>query len=64
MKIRKQIVNRIEFPEGETVHFGNPDTWLALCGSEWFHVSNDPSRVTCMDCLALLEQHGAVKEAS
>lgn len=56
MKTTVQIVDRLEFPPGETVHFGDPDTWLALCGSAWFHVSNDPPRVTCTDCLTLLEQ--------
>lgn len=68
MRITKHIVDKLEFPPGETVHFGDPDTWLALCGSAWFHVSNDPSRVTCTECLALLEQRPeletAVKETS
>ena len=56
MKVNKTIVEKLEFPPGETVHFGDADTWLTLCGTGWIHASNDPAHVTCMECLAILEQ--------
>jgi len=56
LKTTVTLVKKLEFPVGETVHYGNADTWLALCGSGWLHASNDPSDVTCMECLAILEQ--------
>lgn len=56
MHTSKTIVKKLSFPPGEKVHYGNSDTWLALCGTGWIHCSNYPSDVTCMECLSILEQ--------
>lgn len=45
-----------QFIEGAKVHYGNSDTWLALCGSGWLNASENPAEVTCIECLNLLEQ--------
>ena len=63
MNISITKVKKLNFPPGEKVHYGNAETWLALCGSGWIHCSNDPSDVTCMECLALLEQRELSVEA-
>lgn len=59
MNVTKTQVKKLVFPPGETVHYGNAETWLALCGSGWLHVSNDPADVTCLGCLAILEEKEA-----
>lgn len=45
-----------EFIQGAPVHYDDCGAWLAPCGSAWLNASNDPSEVTCMECLSLLEQ--------
>lgn len=54
-KITTQV-NKLKFPPGSKVHYGDADAWLTLCGSAWFHISNVPTDVTCKECLAILEQ--------
>lgn len=56
MKTTIIITKDFRFVEGAKVHYGNAQTWLALCGSAWLNVSNDPAEVTCIECLNLLEQ--------
>ena len=53
------VTKDFEFIEGALVHYGNGE-WLALCGTGWLNMSNDPEQVTCPDCKqALHEQEAA-----
>lgn len=54
MNITTTTTDKLDIPEGETVHFDTGHIILALCGSGWIHASNYAPDVTCPDCLELL----------
>lgn len=56
--------DKFKFIEGAKVHYGNPETWLALCGSGWLNASENPADVTCVECLNLLEQRKNTRETT
>ena len=52
------VTKDFEFIEGALVHYGNGE-WLALCGTGWLNMSNDPEQVTCPDCKQALHEQEA-----